>query len=323
MTAPSAATQNGVRIAVVVPSYGRPESLAPCLEALAGQIRRPDDVVVVAREDDAPTRALIEEVKKQARIPLREELVSVPGQVGALSAGCEAAHADLVAITDDDAAPHPGWLESIQTHFADPGVAGVGGRDVIAALADEPLETEVGRVHWNGKVIGNHHRGRGSARDVDVLKGVNMAFRKRALSEHGFDARLRGDGAQVHNDLKLSLAIRGSGGRLVYDPAVTVEHRPAERPQGDARQEFSHDRQVDAVHNETLALLEYLPWHRRAVFALWAVAVGRGSSPGLVHCAFTSLRGTREHSWRRFFATLQGRWAGWSTFRGGTPGATG
>ncbi|NBS60139.1 MAG: glycosyltransferase family 2 protein, partial [Betaproteobacteria bacterium] len=44
-----------LRLAVIVPSFRRPEGLARCLESLERQTRRPDDVVIGVREHDAPT----------------------------------------------------------------------------------------------------------------------------------------------------------------------------------------------------------------------------------------------------------------------------
>jgi hypothetical protein len=46
-------------ISVIIPSYRRCEDLDRCLRALARQQRPADEVVVVARADDAPTLALL------------------------------------------------------------------------------------------------------------------------------------------------------------------------------------------------------------------------------------------------------------------------
>ena len=300
---------------MVVPSYGRPDSLEVCLEALAAQSRQPDEVIVVTRADDDATRALVAARREQGSMPLQEEIVAIPGQVGALAAGCDVASGDLVAITDDDAAPRADWVERLQQCFADPSVIGAGGRDAVTGTEADTGSELVGTVRWYGKVIGNHHLGVGPARDVDVLKGVNMAYRRDRLLAQGFDPRLRGSGAQVHNDLKLCLSLRREGARLVYDPETIVDHMPAERPEGDHRVNANSQQQVDEVHNETLALLEFLPPLRRAVFVAWALAVGRGPAPGLAHTIWTSVRRRGGGSWALLLATLRGRRAGWRTYR--------
>jgi len=300
----------------VVPSFGRPDSLRTCLDALAVQSRAAEEVVVVTRVGDEPTRALVSAGHAGLGEALHEEAVEVPGQVMALIAGSRAAAGDLVAITDDDAAPRADWLERLEAWFEDDAVLGVGGRDVICGGTEAPNAIEVGRVRWNGKVIGNHHLGCGLPREVDVLKGANMAFRREAVLDPGFDLRLRGEGAQVHNDLKLCLTLRRGGSRLIYDPAVLVDHFPAVRPAGDHRGAFEARQQLDATHNETLALLEFLSGPRRVAFVVWALAIGKRPAPGAAHAGLAVLRGEGiGEAGRRLWATLRGRLAGWRTFR--------
>jgi GT2 family glycosyltransferase len=309
-----------VSFSVVVPSFGRPRSLAVCLGALAAQSRTPEETIVVVRAGDDATRALLAEFPSGEAIGLREQVVEQPGQVAALAAGSASAVNEVVAITDDDAAPRPEWLERLEDWFADPAVTAVGGRDFLTFAADDPRTDDVGRMRWYGRLSGNHHLGEGPPRDVDVLKGVNMAFRRGALLECGFDPRLRGNGAQVHNDMMVCLCLRRRGARLVYDPELVVDHMPAERPAGDDRTRASVQQHADAVHNETLAILEYLPSRRRPLFLGWAVLIGRAPGPGFVH---TLLRGRPGDGWadrrRRLVATLRGRWLGWRTFRGAPP----
>ncbi len=303
--------------AVLVPSYGRPADLTRCLRALAAQRVPPDQVVVVVRAEDAATRAVVASV---GDVAVTEVVADHHGQVAALNAGLRAVSCDITAITDDDTAPHADWVSRLHMHFADPGVAGVGGRDVVL-LATDGLHPDVGLVGAYGKIIGNHHRGVGDARCVDVLKGANMAFRTAWLRRFGFDKRLRGKGAQVHNDLMISLRVRRAGGRLVYDPAVAVDHYTSPRPEG------NHDRSpatwrdlADEAHNETLALLEFLPPARRCLWLLWALLWGTRRRPGLGVCLVLLPR-LRRSIVRALRATYSGRFAGIVTWRREPSGA--
>jgi glycosyltransferase involved in cell wall biosynthesis len=268
----------GPSCAVIVPSFRRPLDLARCLQALAEQTRRPDQVIVVVRGDDQATRDVV--ISARADLRVTEQLVARGGQVAALNAGLEAVVADVTAITDDDTAPHNEWISGLLKHFADPAVAGVGGRDLVLCVA-QPEQWLVGRVEWHGRIVGNHHLGVGPSRSVDILKGANMAFRTAWLRRFGFDERLRGDGAQVHNDLMLSLRIKGAGGTLVYDPQIRVDHHIGERPAGDDRVDPKFGLISDEVHNETLALMEFLPPSRRVAHLVWATLLGTRRTPGL------------------------------------------
>jgi len=91
---------------VIVPTYRRPHDLARCLQALTQQVSLPAEVIVVVRDQDADTWAMLETLKSLS-LPLKPVTVTVPGVIAAMNAGVAAATGDFIAFTDDDAAPHP------------------------------------------------------------------------------------------------------------------------------------------------------------------------------------------------------------------------
>lgn len=297
------------RVSVIVPSYRRPDSLQRCLDALVTQTRAPDEIVVGARADDADTLAQVEAARRVG-YPVRVATTAAKGVVAAMQAALDTATGDIVALTDDDTRPFPSWIARMLAVFSDDAdVGGVGGRDW------QPYErgdaVRVGMVQWFGRVIGNHHLGAGPPRDVDLLKGANCAYRAPLLRAVGFDARLRGDGAQLHWEMGVCLPLRRAGWRLVYDPAIAVDHDVAPRHDADTlhRGIFAAAPLRDAVHNETVELLE----GRGPVWWLWYLAwtlvVGTGESPGLLQVVRRALRGD-AHLAARWRATLAGRLAG-------------
>ena len=311
-------------LSVLLPTWRRPDSLSRCLLALARQTRPAEQVVVTVRRDDAATWARLDELRDELG-PAFEAVAVEPGPLtAAMNAGLSRTRGDLVALTDDDAEPREDWLERLAAWFADQSIGGVGGRDW------QPHERwdveDVGRVAWFGRVGGNHHLGVGPPRDVDVLKGVNCCFRGDVLRRVGFDRRLRGRGNVSHWEMPLCFAFVRAGWRLVYDPAVTVDHHVAPRHDGDtnARGDFARDPYVDSVHNETLALLEHLTPARRAAFAAWAILVGTREAPGLAQVPRLTLLEGRPTglTLRRFAASLRGRAAGLASWsRGGLASA--
>jgi hypothetical protein len=219
-----------------------------------------------------------------------------------------------VAFTDDDAEPWPDWLERLATHFRDPTVNGVGGRDWQPHERGNRLT--VGKINWFGRVTGNHHLGSGQARDVDLLKGVNWAFRGELIRLIGVDRRLHGRATVMNTEMAVCLAIRKRGGRLVYDPAVAVDHHVAARQDGDVntRGGFEERSFTDAVHNGTLAIIEFLPPWRRALFITWAAVLGTSAEPGALQVVRLLLNGRTLYLWRRWLATMKGRAQGICTF---------
>lgn len=237
--------------------------------------------------------------------------------VAALNAGLVKVNADILSITDDDAAPHPDWLAKINTHFqADPDIGGVGGRDWV--YQGEKLEngsrTIVGKLQWFGRAIGNHHLGIGAPREVDFLKGVNMSFRTAAMKNLRFDERMRGNGAQVHFEMSLTLTLKRAGWKMIYDPSIAVNHYPAQRFDEDQRQKFNDIALINLVHNETLVLLEHLSPLHRLVFLFWSILIGTRESFGMIQC----LRLLPQQGIiviKKLQASLYGRWLGWQTWQ--------
>lgn len=303
-------------ISVVIPSYCRPKDLARCLDALKKQKRPADEVLVVVRDTDTATWTFVQTLNPEF-LPLRTATVNVSGVVAAMNVGMDAACGDIIAFTDDDAAPHTDWLERIEAHFlSDSNIGGVGGRDWVyhGTQLEEGEREVVGQVQWFGRVIGEHHLGVGEAREVDVLKGVNMSFRRSAIDQMHFDRRMRGTGAQVHFELAFSLALKRAGWKLIYDPKIAVDHFRGQRFDEDQRDTFNNIAMLNTVHNETLVLLENLSFTRRTVFVFWAILVGTRDAPGFLQwLRFLPKEGTLAG--QKLLASLRGRWQAWETWQ--------
>lgn len=267
-----------MKIAVAVPTYHRPAALRCCLEALRRQRRAPDQVILVLRADDTSTEEIV--ARFRSGLPVTVITVAERGAVHALNAALGTIRADIVAFTDDDAAPREDWLLRIEQAFlAGPSIGAVGGRDVIVGSAAN--NTTVGRLEWFGRITGNHHTGVGGPRFVDTLKGANMSFRTSAISGLRFDEHLLGSGAQVHNDLAFCLAVRRRGWKLVYDPEIAVDHFPAPRSPGEERSRMTVEAACEEAHNLMLAVRAGLCGLERMKAQLWQCAVGSASAPGV------------------------------------------
>lgn len=289
-----------MRISVMIPTYRRPQQLQECLRGLRAQLRSPDEILVVRRRDDDLSRAIVAGCPQD----LREVVVDEPGLLAAMTAGLRASTGDVIALTDDDAVPRPEWVALIARHFTDPALGVLGGRDVLTDHRDPGPAggRDVGRITGWGRLIGNHHVGRGGPRDVDVVKGVNLAVRRQAAA---VPVGLRGSGAQPHTEVILCQWARSRGWRVVYDANLVVDHHPAERPAGDRRDARRPADVADEAYNLVGGLLSQRPdlkW-RRAAFGL---AVGDAATPGLVRTAYGLLR-RDPGSLRRLIPSLAGQ----------------
>ncbi len=156
----------------------------------------------------------------------------------------------------------------------------------------------VGRLTWYGRPIGNHHLGNGDARDVDFLKGCNFAFRKEQFK---IPTGLLGSGAQPCNDMASCLEVRRSGGRVVYDPTIVVDHYPGERHDEDGRSTPTRRAQLDGTFNEAFTIFS-LARERRLPYLLYHIAIGDTASPGAARSLLGLIR-REEGVTRRLLST--------------------
>jgi GT2 family glycosyltransferase len=215
-----------------------------------------------------------------------------------MSAGVKHASGEVIAFLDDDAIPRSDWLTRIIGHLCPADVGGVGGRDIVTDPDDLPRTTRAGVVTRWGKLIGNHHVVAGGIREVDVLKGANMAFKREALA---LPVHLLGQGAQANFEVATSLWARNRGWRLILDPAAEVMHLPGERFDADRRSRPS------LMANLTVCLLAMRPdlTLRRLIYGL---CVGDRETPGLARAALSLVQ--RDGVWQRLLPSMTGQLRG-------------
>ncbi len=104
-------------ISVVVPTYKRPDLLQRCLSALLVQSLPHDNFEIIVC-DDGPSQqardvAMLANRRGNGRPSVRYlEVLATQGPAGARNLGWRNARAPIIAFTDDDTIPEPGWLQA-------------------------------------------------------------------------------------------------------------------------------------------------------------------------------------------------------------------
>ena len=206
MTAPT------LRASVVVPTYRRPRLLDRCLAALAAQDLPPEAYEVIVTDDAGcrETRRLVQEWAARGPMPVHYVPVCCGhGPAAARNAGWRAAHAPIIAFTDDDCEPVPGWLRAGLAGFVD-GVAAVSGR-VLVPLPKDPTDYE-----WNAAQLAGSE-----------FVTASCFFRREALAAAGgLDERFR---LAWREDTDLFFTLLSRGARLTHAEDAVAVHpvRPA------------------------------------------------------------------------------------------------
>jgi GT2 family glycosyltransferase len=183
-------------VAVAVVVKDRREQMRCCLDALAAQSLVPDELLVV---DNGSTDGTLELVRERG-----VRVVQQAGPLGrARQAAVDATSADLLAFTDSDCRPRPGWLAALVA-AATPDVAVVQGRTVAA-----PGEQ---RRFASTQEIGAFS---------DLYECCNLLYRTEVLREAGgFDSSTGFFG----EDTAAGWRVRRLAGRGAFAPDAVVEH---------------------------------------------------------------------------------------------------
>lgn len=100
-------------VSVLIPTFRRPLGLARAVGSVLAQTRLPDEIVIVDNDPTASARDFVEDLARDARLPIRYIHASQPGVANARNAGFAAATGRYIAQLDDDEAARPEWLEAL------------------------------------------------------------------------------------------------------------------------------------------------------------------------------------------------------------------
>jgi GT2 family glycosyltransferase len=173
-----------IRISVIIPTRDRPGPLAACLRALVESFP-PDAETVVVSDGGAQD---LGPVVAPFRDPLRLRLLQAKhgGPAAARNRGLEAASGEIVAFTDDDCRPQPGWLESLAggVRLSPPcAVGGTTHNGLPANVYADAAQLVLFLLSQHDRALTGRER---------LLPSNNVAFPTEALRRlGGFDERFR------------------------------------------------------------------------------------------------------------------------------------
>jgi len=288
-------------VSVVIPAYGRPELLGPCLESVErslGVLAEFSEVIVI---DDCSGCALTELQRKFPRAAIESNQCNL-GFAATASLGMKRARGEWVVLLNADTTLERSalaWL--LSTGRQDPAIGSVAPqmRFVDPAWMLNSAGIEVNRLGIASERLLGRAVTASEPEPVEVFgaSGGAALYRSQMLEEVGlFDESFHA----YLEDVDLAWRARMAGWRCVYEPrAVVHHHRSAFWGEGSARKDWL------AGRNRVRLLAKHLD---RNVLMRRAVAI---VAYDLIHVAAIGLR-------RRSLAALRGRWRGvreWGHYR--------
>jgi GT2 family glycosyltransferase len=291
------------RVAVVIPTFGRPHLLSRLVGALEDQTLPHADFEVLVVDNGSPGDATQAELARLAAgSPLRLRALRLDENHGPASArnlGWRSTDAPYVAFTDDDCVPRRDWLEhALRTAEATPDLGVLQGATL---RPDEPYE------YTNNTVY------RETVAPSPYFEGSNLLFPRSVLERTGgFDEGYHFGG----EDTAAGWAAIEAGGRWVFDELAAVVHDIDERPKRwHLMMAWREGNLVDiaARHPQFRSSALWRPWaHRRSGAAMALGVVGTAVAPWwrpalLAWVPWLVLRHPPLRSGRRGLVTL-GHW---------------
>jgi glycosyltransferase involved in cell wall biosynthesis len=203
---------DALSLSVVIPVWNGAEHLGACLDALAGSLRKPNEIVVVddSSDDDSAAIAHAHGCK----------VVSIKGgphgPATARNRGVAISSGDVIVFIDSDVVVHADTLAQIEEQFlADPELCAAFG-----SYDDAPTERGVISGYRN---LLHHHVHQQSNREASTFWAGCGAIRREAfVAADGFDETYRWASIE---DIELGLRLRAANHRLRLCPEIQATHR--------------------------------------------------------------------------------------------------
>jgi GT2 family glycosyltransferase len=229
------------RFSIVIPTHGRPRELSRCLESLTRlePACGGSEVIVVDDSSPEPVDPIIARFTERLAV----KLIVTPrgGPAMARNAGAAQAQGEILAFTDDDCEPSPGWLHALDECFRlDPNWL-VGGHTLNAisnniysegsqCLLDFVYQWQESKSDGSLRFFASNNFAVARSH-FDSLGGFSPSFPFPAAEDRDFCARWI-----------------ERGGKLRYAPDAQVLHSHRLSLLGFCRQHFTYGRGAWAFH---------------------------------------------------------------------------
>jgi GT2 family glycosyltransferase len=219
-----------VKISVVIPTHNRPQQLQQCLTSFLKVEYPRDEFEIVIGDDCSPQdlTPVIVPFQSQLNVQLVRNVVN-SGPATARNTAAKLATGALIALTDDDCLPDPGWLTAFETATLQHPTALLGGQlrnaypNNMYAEASQII-SDMAYAHFNR-----------NPNDAKFFSSNNMAVPRQLFWElGGFDGMFRG----ASEDRDLCERWHAAGHPLVFVPDATLAHAHNLNLRRFARQHF-------------------------------------------------------------------------------------
>ncbi|GAA4636025.1 glycosyltransferase family 2 protein [Actinoallomurus vinaceus] len=266
-----------MKVSVIICAYTeqRWDDVLAAVASVRAQRLAPQEIILVVDHNE-PLRERLQSALPDVRVIPN---TGRQGLSGGKNTGVAAAHGDVVAFLDDDAVADAEWLSVLATGYADPDVAGVGGRTLPLWPSDAPRWFP-DEFAW---VVGCTYQGM-VAGPIRNLMGGNASFRRAVFDvAGGFRSgigRAPGKRPLGCEETEFCIRLRQAAPEtvLLFDDRAVIWHRvPGERARfGYFRTRCYAEGLSKAMVTQSVGVGDGLASERRHALVELPRGVGRG-----------------------------------------------
>lgn len=195
-------------LSIVIPVYNEENHLGLCLDSIARQTTKPEEVVVV---DNNSTDGTIALAKKYDFVRILHE--PAQGLIPARNTGFNAAKSQILGRINADAVLEDNWVETVKYNFNRENISGISGPAVTKLFPGLPW---IHSLFWSKVYLLSTK----AYFRAPVMWGANMAISKDIWKRIEPMADL--EDSYVHEDQDLSLLVAGHGGNILIDNDLKI-----------------------------------------------------------------------------------------------------
>jgi GT2 family glycosyltransferase len=181
---------------VIICTKDREQDLMECVDSITAQTLLPEELVIVDAGRENGLEAKVEERLKKTSIQLRY-IRTEPGLTRQRNLGVKHSCGDIVFFFDDDVVLYKDYLENIVQMYSscqNENLGGVGGN--IVNMKYSPwywrVFNKVFLIYQHGSLLPAHTHFFDEVRQVKVLSGCNMSYKREVFKESEFDENVPG-----------------------------------------------------------------------------------------------------------------------------------
>ena len=194
-----------MKLSIIIVTRNRADMLKHCLDSLARQTKKPDEVLVVDNDSNDNTKEMVNNFKK--KLPVKYIFEPKVGIPIARNTGIKNAKYDIIAFIDDDCIAEENWINNLLcAHKKNPD---------ILIIQGKTYETSK-----NGVISGSIQYLLENCNPLP-LDTKNLSFKRRLLGSLGylFDEKFR-----VCEDVELGVRLQQKGYKVFYSKNIIIYH---------------------------------------------------------------------------------------------------